>query len=142
MTIIGHTTQQKLLDRLIDRDRVPSALLFSGVRSIGKRSVAEAFARKLLCEQRGHSDLPTLDGCGACGSCRTARHGNNPDFIAIDCQQKESGQADAVRSVLAALGLKAFGSRARVVILDNADELSLQLGNMLLKNLEEPRPNT
>lgn len=142
MTVVGHLTQQKFLNQLIERDRVPSALLFSGVRSIGKRSIAEAFARKILCDQRGRSDLPILDGCGNCGSCRTARHGNNPDLIAIDCEQKESGQADAVRSVLAALGLKAFGSRARVVIIDNADELSVQLGNMLLKNLEEPRPDT
>ncbi len=132
--ILGHELQRAALRKLVLEDRIPSALLFSGVSGIGKFLVAEELARTMLCQVGG-----PYGGCGECRECHVFDSGNHPDFRVVDCNEKGNATVSTIRGLLYSLNLHAFGGRRRVVILNNVDCLSLQSANILLKTLEEPR---
>lgn len=133
-----HATQGALLDRMVARQRVPTALLFHGEAGIGKAAMAHTFSRSLLCA--GASTA--LQPCGSCNSCSLSKAGNHPDLLSADLGDKERWDTAEFRSLLFTLNLRPFVADRRVVLLNNAEELSLPAANALLKSLEEPRPGT
>ncbi len=135
-SLIGHHTQRKALSTLVDEDRLPSSLLFSGATGIGKRLVATELAQRLLC----HNPEPSsLGGCGRCAACRLIKAGNHPDLRLIECSSDDMS-VDVLRETLERLSLHPFMGTRKVTILNDADALSLVGANILLKTLEEPRP--
>jgi DNA polymerase-3 subunit delta' len=135
-SLIGHQTQRSALSLLIDQDRLPSSLLFSGSSGIGKRLVAHELAHRLLC----HTPPPNeLGGCGACSACRLLKAGNHPDLRFIECGGEDMS-VDLLRETLERLSLRPFMGTRKVTILNDADLISLVGANILLKTLEEPRP--
>jgi DNA polymerase-3 subunit delta' len=77
--IYGHERQTEILQHAMQNGRLAHAYLFHGMEGIGKRTVAERFARNLLCA------APTEEGpCDKCPACRKIDHGNHPDFITIE----------------------------------------------------------
>ncbi len=133
--IIGHKRNIAELNGLLQRKAVPSALLFTGPEGVGRQLVAKHLAASLLCEKGA------VSGCGECSDCSYILAGTHPDLIVADCRDSESWSTQGVRALLSRLALRPFGARARVVIFDQVEELQIQALNVLLKTLEEPRPD-
>jgi DNA polymerase III delta' subunit len=135
-SLIGHESQRKALSALVSQDRLPSSLLFSGAAGIGKRRAAHELAERLLCHT---VQLDSLGGCGSCSACRLIKAGNHPDLRLIECGGEDMS-VDTLRETLERLSLRPFMGLRKVTILNDADLLSLVGANILLKTLEEPRP--
>lgn len=134
--IVGHSAQRKFFRDLLVQNRFPSTLLLAGPGGVGKRRVALEIAHSLFCE-RG-----TWGGCGECRACALFEARNSTDLYQIDFAADDAGSVDEVRDLLYSLQLKNFSGKNRVIIFDNAHMMSVQATNILLKSLEEPRPNT
>jgi len=148
--ITGHNTQRQALRRLLIENKLPQTILLSGISGIGKRLVAQEMAHSLLCEsifqklrtgEQIDEDLFLHNGgCGHCNGCKTLSAGNAPDYYFVDCLDKDSWNTSAIRELLYSLHLKSFSAGNRVVLFNDAEEMSAQAANALLKSLEEPRP--
>ena len=132
---------------LAARTRWPHALLIAGPRGVGKRVLAQNFARALLCES------PQGDGlaCGACPGCHYMAAGQHPDFqliepLAVD-DEGETKVLDAipverVRAMRDWVQLTSHRGRAKVAVIVPAEMMNAAAANALLKTLEEPPPAT
>lgn len=137
--IIGHEKQKKELCDLVATDRLPSALIFSGLRGIGKSLVARGVARQLLC---GLKHEAPHGGCGTCRQCILFEAGTHPDIHNLSFSGDNGATVDDIRIVLEKMSLKAFMGGKKIAVLNDADEISTVGANILLKSLEEPRPDT
>lgn len=125
------------LQAYLNTGRVPQALLMTGAAGIGKRQLALLLAQRLLCRAPGEF------GCGHCASCALIAAGTHPDLIQVG--PVEPGKpitVDAIRGLIATLGLKPQYSGYRVVILAPAHQMNVNAANSLLKTLEEPERHT
>jgi DNA polymerase-3 subunit delta' len=128
--IIGHERQKRFLTFLLERGNIPHAFLFCGQEGIGKRSTAMEFARRLFC-QAG-------TGCGECRPCVKLDRGSHPDFVLI--QNEGSIGIDDSRMITKEVSEHPFEQDKRVIIIDNAETMTTEAANALLKTLEEPPP--
>ncbi len=138
-SIIGHTQQRKELANLTRSDRLPSALVFSGLHGIGKHLIAREVARQLLCEQR---EQAPQGGCGSCRTCILFESGTHPDLISLTFSGERGASVDDIRQALEKMSLKPFMGGKKVAIFNDADDISIVGANIILKSLEEPRPDT
>lgn len=126
------TAWQELVGQAVQQ-AIPHALMFSGVRGIGKRAFAEAFARALLC------DVPTPSGsCGACKSCRLLAAGSHPDVRLIAPEDSRVIRIEQIRQMVDFVMRSPQVAHRKVVVLQRADQLNVNAANALLKTLEEP----
>lgn len=129
---------QGLMDRKAQQ-RLPHALLISGLGGIGKRHLASCLAHALLCQS------PREDGC-ACGQCRGClllAAGSHPDYLLIEPEEEGKGIGIAqIRRLGEFQSLSSHAGGGRIVQLQPADALNLNAANALLKTLEEPGGNT
>lgn len=116
-------------------DRLPHALLLSGVRGTGKRLFAEHLATWLLCAQPG--DTP----CGECKHCRLRAAGAHPDIQVCTPADSKVIKVDQVRALNDFLVQSPQVAFRKVAIVDTADQLNINAANALLKTLEEPAPD-
>jgi len=137
-TIVGHERQRDALSRLCSNGKLPSTLMLCGATGIGKLLVARELARHILCK---NSQGTTRSGCGECQACRLVDVGNHPDLHHLDFKSEETTPVADIRHVLEQLNLRSFLGGSKVAILNNADFLSPVGANILLKSLEEPRPD-
>jgi len=129
-SIIGHDkVKEKLLARL-EKDPY-GTFLFHGPASVGKYTTAFEASKCILCEN-------TLGGDCSCPSCGRFNK-KHPDFMCIGRQNKIK-VAD-VDSVIEFTFLSPFLSDSKVVIIDNAHEITTEAADRLLKILEEPPDN-
>lgn len=144
---LGHEAVFERFRRIADAGRLGGAYLFVGDPGIGKRKAAEHLAAALLCE----SPVPTgMNACGACHSCSLIAAGAHPDFLPVARPEGRStlpvelliGPPDKRNreGLCHDVALKPYLGRRRVALIDDADHLSLEAGNCLLKTLEEPPP--
>jgi DNA polymerase-3 subunit delta' len=130
-SVVGHERVRALLARSIRAGRLPPALLLTGPDGVGKRALALAAARALVCETgRG-------DPCETCSACSRAARGLHPDVFLIEPETatiKIEQVRDMAREVLAL----PFEGRARGFVVDEAHVMTEQASNALLKSLEEP----
>ena len=131
--ILGHERQKEILNRALANGRLAHAYLFSGPDGIGKRLVAMALARAIVChEQRG---------CGQCLACRKIDHQNHPDLHTLE-PDGTSIKIEQIRSFQRELNLKPLESPRKICIIEQADTMTVGAANALLKTLEEPRGDT
>lgn len=130
--------QPRLLERLgerIARGEASHAYLLSGPRSIGKHTLALRVAQTLNCEQA----LPLAGGCGACLPCRKIESGSHPDVREIGLlEDRHRIGIEQVREMERDIALRPLEGRWRVLIVDDAADLSDDAQDSLLKTLEEP----
>ena len=131
--ILGHARQKEILDRSLASGRLAHAYLFSGPDGVGKRLMALALARAIVChEQRG---------CGDCQACRKIDHRNHPDLHVLE-PDGNSIKIEQVRSLQKDLNLKPLEAPRKICLIEAADSMTLGAANALLKTLEEPRGDT
>ncbi len=130
LEIVGHRRQRENLKKQIDSKRVSHSYLFQGREGIGKKKIAQAFSKSLLCEEGGSVY------CGSCSSCRKFDQGNHPDFQLITGENNiiKKGQVDRL---VEAVKTKPFESEKKIFLIDNAHEMNKESMNGLLKTLEE-----
>mgnify|MGYP002799013390 CR=1 FL=1 len=131
--IIGHETTIEHLKRAIASNQVSHAYLLQGEAGSGKRTIADAFAQALQCERGGE------DACGECRSCHQAASRNHPDIIYVTHEKPGSIGVDEIRSQLVNdVQIKPYSGKYKVYIVAEAEKMTAQAQNALLKTLEEP----
>ena len=131
--IYGHEKQIKVLQAAILRDRIAHAYLFYGAEGVGKKTVAEVFAKALNCK----SGLDSLDACDVCTSCLKIDHGNHSDVITIKAQGQLI-KIQEIRELQEQMKFSPFEGGKRIFIVVDADRMNIASANAILKTLEEP----
>ena len=121
------------LIREVRGGRFPDCVLICGGRGMGKTTLASLLAAALLCK----AEQPERRPCGQCKSCLRVRDRLHPDLLTPAETKKKSVGVDEIRGILNALQSFALESDSRAVLLDDADLLTPQAQNSLLKSLEE-----
>ena len=129
--IRGQDVQVRILMRSLERDRVPHAYLFYGMKGVGKKTTAHMFAKALNCREKPY------DSCDACPSCRKADHGNHADILVIE-PEGVFIKVEPVRDMQRRMKFRPVEGKKRVSIIVDAEQLNDVAANTLLKTLEEP----
>ncbi len=129
--VVGQRHVMQTLENAIRQNRVAHAYIFSGARGVGKTTTARILAKALNCK-----DGPTTKPCDACDACREITAGTSLDVIEIDAASNRG--IDEVRELREMVRYAPAGGRSKVVILDEAHQLTREASNALLKTLEEP----
>jgi DNA polymerase III subunit delta' len=143
----GHDALVAAFDRVVRRNRLAHAYLFTGPPGVGKRLFAGELAKALLCEGGGGSHSG-LEACDACPACQQVEAESHPDlFVAGQPEDSAAMPIDVVRELSRGLSLKPARGRRKVAILDGADGLNDPItghaaANCFLKTLEEPPPQS
>ncbi len=134
--IFGHQWAVDLLDRGLQANRLPHALLLAGPPQIGKRTLATALAAALICTAE-HKP------CGQCRACRLVAQGVHPDVRLVSADDSERGREgvlkiDQIRALQREAALAPMEAPHKVFILRELERANLPAANALLKTLEEP----
>lgn len=131
--VVGHKDILKYISSAVENNRVSHAYILNGERGSGKRMLANLFAMTLLCES-GNSEP-----CGKCHSCRQAESGNHPDIIRVTHEKPNSISVDDIRTqVNNTVDIKPYQGPYKVYIIPQADLMTPQAQNAILKTIEEP----
>ena len=131
--VVGHKDILKYISSAVENNRVSHAYILNGERGSGKRMLANLFAMTLLCES-GNSEP-----CGKCHSCRQAESGNHPDIIRVTHEKPNSISVDDIRTqVNNTVYIKPYQGPYKVYIIPQADLMTPQAQNAILKTIEEP----
>ncbi|MEQ1757994.1 MAG: DNA polymerase III subunit delta' [Vicinamibacterales bacterium] len=141
-SIVGHPRLVSLLSRAIARDALPPSLLLAGPGGIGKRRVAMAVAETLNCLDLRRAETLPVDACGVCAACKRIARMVHPDVPVVAPDDKGTISIDVIRDVIDKSGYRPFEGRRRVVVVDEADAMTVQAQSALLKTLEEPPPGS
>ncbi|MFW7377958.1 MAG: DNA polymerase III subunit gamma/tau [Oligoflexus sp.] len=129
--MVGQDGVTKALGNAIQLGRIPHGVIFSGVRGIGKTTVARLYAKALNCD-KGPSEEP----CDQCTSCLAINDGRHEDVLEIDGASHTG--VDDIRAIQETLDYVPQRSKFKVYIIDEVHMLSQSAFNALLKTLEEP----
>lgn len=129
--IIGNEQIKNTLNQIIKADKLSHSYMFIGPAGIGKTLFAKEFAKMILCE---NSDSKP---CNTCKSCIELSNNNNPDLIEIGPIQGTI-KIEQIREVQAKVLEKPIISSKKVYIIKDADCMTKESQNCLLKTLEEP----
>jgi DNA polymerase III subunit delta' len=131
--VVGQPDAVATLSRAVtDPTAMTHAWLFTGPPGSGRSVAARAFAAALECPD---------DGCGVCRECRTALDGTHAD-VTVKATEGLSIRVEDTRALVQEAGLRPSVGRWRVIIVEDADRLTEQACNALLKAIEEPTPRT
>lgn len=135
--VFGHDWAVEHLRKGIANNRVRHAYLISGPASVGKNTLAHAFAMALNCT----GDDPDARPCGVCRACKLIRSGNHTDIIYSETDPNTGAlKVDAVRAITQRIAMKPYEARYRIAILNDFDRAQPLAQDALLKTLEEPPP--
>ena len=132
--VISHDWAVGLLRRSLLNGRQRHAYLFTGGRSLGKRTLALAFARALNCEAGDVAARP----CESCRSCRAIKRQSDPDLIIAKGEAGAPLKIEAIRDVARLLALQPYAARYRIAVFEDFDLVVPLAQDALLKTLEEP----
>ena len=131
--VVGHKDIIQYIQNAVEQDKVSHAYILNGAKGSGKKMLAKLFAMTLQCENS------QSEPCGECRSCRQADSGNQPDIITIQHEKPGSISVDDIREQLNGdIMIKAYSNRYKIYIIPEADLLTVQAQNALLKTIEEP----
>ena len=131
--IIGQEQIKEHLRNALSTGKVSHAYLLNGEKSSGKEFIAKVFAMALQCEKG------ELEPCQECHSCKQALSNNHPDIIRVVHEKPNTISVDDIRKqVNGDVALKPYSSARKVYLITEAEKMTVQAQNALLKTLEEP----
>jgi DNA polymerase-3 subunit delta' len=157
--VVGHERIRDVLGRAVQAGRLPPALLLAGPDGVGKKTLALAVARGMLCA------AGPGEPCGACSHCRRTERAIqsmaelreaaaeatdeperlnlrlHPDLVLVEpwrTATRTEIKIAQVRDLVSEALARPFEARARVFVVDEAHAMNDQAANALLKSLEEP----
>ncbi|MCQ2539070.1 MAG: DNA polymerase III subunit delta' [Acetatifactor sp.] len=131
--IVGQEQIKEQLRNGISAGKISHAYIINGEKSSGKEFIAKVFATTLQCEKGG------IDPCGECHSCKQAKTDNHPDIIRVTHEKPNSIGVDDIRAQINGdVAIKPYSSPYKVYIVNEAEKMTPQAQNALLKTLEEP----
>ncbi len=122
-------------ERLVNRLRaasLPQASLFVGPEGVGKKTLALGLARLANCKHRQHGDV-----CGLCPSCLKSLANHHPDIQLVSPGDSSIG-IECIRRLSREAHFRPFEGKLRFFILDQAEKMTEEAANSILKTLEEP----
>lgn len=131
--VIGHEQVINYFQKAIAQDKLAHSYIITGEKGSGRKMLAGIFAKILQCEQQG------TEACEECRSCKQSDSGNQPDVIWVSHEKPNSIGVDDVRdSLVGDIMIKPYSSKYKIYIIDEAEKLTVQAQNALLKTIEEP----
>ena len=128
--ILGNEKIKELLQDSLYRNKVSHSYLFLGQEGIGKKMIAKEFAKGILC-------LNDDKYCNNCKSCLEFDGNNNPDFYIVE-PEGNNIKIEQIRELQKKVQEKPIIATKKVYLIDNADLMTKEAQNALLKTLEEP----
>ena len=128
--IIGNKEIKNKLYNAIKENNLVHSYMFVGKQGIGKNITATEFARMILCKNND-------ENCRDCESCVKFNSLNHPDFIKIN-PDSERIKISQIRELIDSIYRKPIISNKKVIIINDADTMTEEAQNSLLKTLEEP----
>jgi DNA polymerase-3 subunit delta' len=125
---------ERMIQAVISRS-ISHAYLLEGDRTVDKLGLAENFVKAILCRE-GEGD-----SCERCPCCNKINHGNHEDVIYLSAEGS-SIKDEAVEELQSRIKKKPYVGDRNIVIIRDADTMTLRAQNRLLKTLEEPAPGT
>ena len=131
--VVGHKDIINYIRNAVTENKVSHAYILNGERGSGKKMLANLFATTLLCEKQGP------DPCNKCHSCHQAESGNHPDIIRVTHEKPNTISVDDIRrQVNEDIQIKPYQGPYKIYIIAEADLMTVQAQNALLKTIEEP----
>ncbi len=136
--IIGQESIKTYFQGVMAQDKIAHAYLLQGEQSSGKEFIANIVSMTAQCTNK-----QTIDGviqpCGTCQSCMQTMTMNQPDIIYVTHEKPNSIGVEEIRSQINdTIQIKPYSSRYKIYIISDADKMTTQAQNALLKTLEEP----
>ena len=132
----GLDPKMEQLMRSAQAGRIVHALLFTGPKGTGKKTMAGLFTQAVLCEGENKP-------CGVCPSCKKCLNGSHPDVHYVRrAQDKKQIVIDQIRDLTETMGLGAYEGGRKIAVIEQADLMNQAAQNALLKTLENPTGDT
>lgn len=123
---------EELLKNTIKAKKIVNGYIFSGSGNTKNYEYAKLFAKMILC-------LNGEDGyCGKCKSCLMFDDDNHSDYFEINKDSTESIKIDEIRNMQEKIIERPITSSKKVYVINNAENMTVEAQNCLLKTLEEP----
>jgi len=162
--ILGNEMIKEYFQRTLSNGQISHAYILTGEAGMGRKTLAKTFAMTLLCEEnrddhdpdqislfddmmfhdkqdmsQSYSHLGAIkDPCGQCHSCIQFQTDNHPDVIYVTHAKEGIGVDDIREQINGTVQVKPYGSPYKIYIVDEAEKMTIQAQNALLKTLEEP----
>lgn len=131
--IIGHEQIKEHFQKAIEYKKVSHAYILSGEQGMGRKTIAKAFSMTLLCERSNK------EPCMECHACKQVLSGNHPDVLWVTHEKPNSIGVDDIRlQINDTIYIKPYSSDYKLYIIDEAEKMTVQAQNALLKTIEEP----
>ncbi len=131
--IIGQEQIKEHLTNALQTGKISHAYILNGEKSSGKEFIARLFAMALQCE-RGE-----VEPCQECHSCKQALSDNHPDIIRVTHEKPNVISVDDIRAqVNNDVGIKPYSGARKIYLINEAEKMTVQAQNAILKTLEEP----
>ena len=143
LNLFSHKEEFQKLINLYKNNNLPNKILFSGVKGIGKCTLAHHLINYILSSDEDFSyDLDNLKIIPDNKSFKLVQNKSNPNFILVDIQEeKKNIDIGQIRNLILTLNKSSFNTKPRFVLIDNIELLNINAVNALLKILEEPNDN-
>lgn len=133
-TIVGHDLQKQLIRKMWELGQFPQTILFAGAPRIGKRSLAYALSKLIVCDE----NKAGTSMCG-CRSCSLIARGIHPDIFTVEPRGATNTiQVDQLREIQDIANSAPIEARRKIIIFVDADRMNPSAANSALKLLEEP----
>ena len=133
--LIGQELAVKTIINSIKENKVPNAYLFTGIRGVGKTTIARIVAKSLNCKS-GIENIGKKISCEDCHHCEAIANSSHIDVLEMDAASKTG--VDDVRELIEFSRYGPTSAKYKIFIIDEVHMLSKQAFNALLKTLEEP----
>ncbi len=131
--IIGQEQIKEHLQNALTTKKISHAYIINGEKSSGKEYIAKVFAMALQCEKG------ELEPCQECHACKQALSQNQPDIIRVGHEKPNTISVDDIRAQINNdVAIKPYSSPYKIYIVNEAEKMTTQAQNAILKTLEEP----
>ena len=131
--VVGRKDLVSYIQKAVTQKQISHAYILNGERGSGKKMFAQLFAMTLQCERGG------AEPCNECHSCRQALSGNHPDIIRVVHEKTNTISVEEVRvQINNDIMIRPYNGKYKIYIVPDADMMTVQAQNALLKVFEEP----